>query len=135
MLDAGHLFDHGPPDPEAVRSYLADPRNHLLFAREAREVLGYLRATELLQLTTRRKQMFLYEISVDPRFRRRGIGTALVKTLLNDCRERGFEEVFVLTDPANVAAVALYRGTGATTETPADRMFVYPLLPRDQRRA
>ena len=127
ILRAGHLFDHGRPDPEAVRTYLADPRNVFLLAFEGSEAVGFLRATELSQLTSRRKHMFLYEISVDEKFRRRGIGKALVNALLNDCHDRGFAEVFVFTDPANAAAVALYRSTGAITETPADRMFVYPL--------
>lgn len=127
VLHAGYLFDSGPPDLLALRAYLADRRNVLLFAFEGSEALGFLRATELLQLRSRRKQMFLYEIAVDEDFRQQGIGKALVTTLLKDCRERGFEEVFVFTDPANLAAVALFRSTGAVTETAADRMFVYTL--------
>jgi len=127
VIHAGYLFEEGIPDLAAVRSYLADTRNVLLVAFEGSEALGYLRGTELLQLTTRRKQMFLYEISVDEDFRRHGIGKALITTLLRDCRERGFAEVFVFTDPANVAAVGLYRSTGAGTETAADRMYVYTL--------
>lgn len=129
VLRADRLFDRRKPDPDAVRSFLADRRNVLLFAFARRKAVGYLRATELRQLSTRHPQMFLYEITVEEAFRRQGVGKALVNTLLQYCRERGFEEVFVLTDPANVAAVALYRSTGAVTETPADRMFVYPLGP------
>jgi len=127
VLHAGYLFDEPEVDVTAVRAYLADARNVFLIAFEGSEALGFLRGTELLQLSSRRKQMFLYEIGVDKEFRRRGVGKALVNALLSDCRERGFEEVFVFTNPANLPAVALYRSTGATTETPADRMFVYPL--------
>jgi len=127
VLHAGYLFDSGPPEVGAIRAYLADLRNVLLFAFEGSEALGFLRATELLQLSSRRKQMFLYEIGVDEDFRRHGIGKALLTTLIKDCRERGFEEMFVFTDPGNVAAVALYRSAGAVTETAADRMYVFPL--------
>ena len=126
VLHAGHLFEENP-ELAAVRTFLGDDRNTLLFAFEGSDAIGFLRGTALLQLTTRRKQMFLYEIAVDESFRRKGVGTALIKFLLQDCRENGFEEAFVLTDPANVAAVELYRSTGALTETAADRMFVYPL--------
>ena len=127
VLRAAPLLDQ-PPDPAAVRSYLADGRNVFLLAYERERAVGFLRGTELGQLKSTRKQMFLYEIAVDPGYHRRGIGRALVRELLRDCRERGLEEVFVFTDPANEPAVALYRSTGVVTETPADRMFVYQLI-------
>jgi len=126
VLRASHLLDE-PPDVAAVRAYLADSRNVFLIAYEGSEAIGFLRGTELGQLRSKRKQMFLYEIGVDENLRRRGVGTALIQALLRDCRDLGFAEVFVFTDPANEAAVRLYRGTGAVTETPADRMYVYPL--------
>jgi len=126
ILHAAHLFDE-PPDVEAVRHYLADERNIFLIAYEGGEAIGFLRGTELGQLRSLRKQMFLYEMAVEESHRRRGVGTALVKALLRECRDLGCDEVFVFTDPANEAAVRLYRSTGAVTETPADRMFVYSL--------
>jgi aminoglycoside 3-N-acetyltransferase I len=126
ILAAPELFDE-PPDREAVRAYLEDERNIFLLASEGSKATGFLRGTDLGQLKSTRRQMFLYEIGVDPESRRHGVAGELIRWLLNYCRERGFEEVFVMTDPANEAAVNLYRSTGAVTETPADRMFVYRL--------
>jgi ribosomal protein S18 acetylase RimI-like enzyme len=126
VLGAAALFDE-PPDPASVRAYLADPRNVFLLAMEGGRAVGFLRGTELGQLKSDQRQMFLYEIAVLDDARRNGVGSDLVRTLLRYCRERSFEEVFVFTDPANAAAVALYRSTGAITETPADRMYVYRL--------
>lgn len=129
VLRARPLFDE-PPDPSAVEAYLRDERNVFLLAEEGVESVGFLRGTELGQLKSSRRQMFLYEIAVAENSRRRGVGRALIERLLRDCRERDFEEVFVFTDPSNEAAVRLYRSTGANTETPADRMFVYPIATR-----
>lgn len=126
ILGARELFDE-PPDPAAVTSYLQDESNLFLLATEGPVAIGFLRGTALGQLKSGRRQFFLYEIAVAPAFRRRGVGRALVRELLGWCRARSFEEVFVFTDPANAAAVGLYRSTGAVTETPADRMFVYLL--------
>jgi ribosomal protein S18 acetylase RimI-like enzyme len=126
VLRAAGLFDE-PPTLAAVKEYLADPRNLFLLALVGRQPVGFLRATELRQLHTNRRQMFLYEVSVAEGSRRRGVGRALLDRLLSHCRGADFEEVFVLTDPANVPAVRLYRSAGGVTETPADRMFVFRL--------
>ncbi|MCI4352204.1 MAG: GNAT family N-acetyltransferase [Thermoplasmata archaeon] len=132
---ANQLFDE-PADRAALTAYLSDRRNIFLLASVNTTPVGFLRATALGQLHTRRPQMFLYEVAVARRFRRLGVGRALVERLLGYCRQQRFEEVFVFTNPANRAAVSLYRGTGAVTETPRDRMFVYRLAkrPRPGRR-
>ena len=126
ILASPELFDN-PPNREAVRAYLADERNIFLLASEGSKVTGFLRGTDLGQLKSTRRQMFLYEVGVLPDFRRHGIAAELIRWLLDYCRERRFEEVFVFTEPSNEAAVALYQSTGAVTETLADRMFVYRL--------
>jgi ribosomal protein S18 acetylase RimI-like enzyme len=126
VVRAAGLFDEAP-DAVATRAYLADRRNVLLVAYSGADPVGFLRGTALGQLHNRRPQMFLYEIGVLAKFRRRGVGRALIARLLTYCRARDFEEVFVLTSPSNTAAVGLYRATGAINETSADRMFVYRL--------
>ncbi|MCI4363038.1 MAG: GNAT family N-acetyltransferase [Thermoplasmata archaeon] len=115
------------PDPEAARAYLSDSRNVFLLAYHGGRAVGYLRGTSLGQVKSTQAQMFLYEIAVATKFRRRGVGTRLVHELLRYCRKVGCEEVFVFTDPGNTAAVRLFTSTGGVTETPADRMFVYRL--------
>ena len=124
LARAPDLFDD-PVERTAVQAYLRDRRNVFFLARVQGLPVGFLRGSELLQPHTARPQMFLYEVGVAPRFRRRGVGRALVVALLEYCRAHRFEEVFVFTDPANRAAVRLYRSTGARTETPRDRMFVW----------
>jgi aminoglycoside 3-N-acetyltransferase I len=126
LLEAAALFDERP-DLAAACAYLAEESNVFLLACEGAQAVGFLRGTGLLQLKSVRKQMLLYEIAVLPKFQRRGIARELIRTLLDFCRGKGFEEVFVLTDPGNAAAVRLYESTGAVTETPADRMYVYRL--------
>jgi len=126
ILAAPELFDTSI-HREAVRAYLADERNVFLLASEESKPVGFLRGTALGQLKSARRQMFLYEIGVVREFRRRGIAAELIRWLLRYCRSRGFQEVFVMTDPSNEAAVRLFRSTGGVTETSADRMFVFRL--------
>jgi ribosomal protein S18 acetylase RimI-like enzyme len=89
VVAAEHLFD-GPVVLEAARRFLEEPD----------------KGTEL----------FLYELGVDERWRRRGIGTALVRALAVRARERGCYGMWVLTDRPNEAAVATYLAAGAADE-------------------
>jgi ribosomal protein S18 acetylase RimI-like enzyme len=64
-------------------------------------------------------EMFLYELAVDERFRRRGIGRQLVEALMALAQRRGCYGMWVLADTDNVAAVRTYQsaggGAGATS--------------------
>lgn len=126
LQPASCLFDH-PVSRAAARAYLNDSANLVLVALDHEGPIGFVRGTALAQLRSARRQMLLYEIEVARAHRRRGVGRALVEALIAYCRRRNFEEIFVITSPRNRPAVALYRSTGAVTETASDRMFVYRL--------
>jgi ribosomal protein S18 acetylase RimI-like enzyme len=120
---AAHLFDD-PVDAPAVRAFLADPRHHLLIASEGGEPAGFVSAIELLHPDKERPEMFIYELGVDERFRRRGAATALLERLKERCVERGCREMFVLTDDQNEAAMRTYRKAGGGRE-PDSVMFLW----------
>jgi ribosomal protein S18 acetylase RimI-like enzyme len=115
VVRAQHLFDD-PVDAAAVRAYLADPRHHLLIASVDGMPAGFVTGIELLHPDKERPEMFIYELGVDERFRRRGVATALLERLVEICVERGCREMFVLTDEDNVAAMGTYRKAGGGRE-------------------
>jgi GNAT superfamily N-acetyltransferase len=64
---------------------------------------------------------------VDPRFRRRGVGDVLVKTLVDWARESGYAQVFLWVTEGNDGAERLYarngfRRTGASQDVRPDRL-------------
>jgi ribosomal protein S18 acetylase RimI-like enzyme len=103
----------GPGDPEAL---LADPRTVMLVAFDAARPVGFVLAHELPRRHGERAKLFLYEIDVAESHRRRGIASALLERLAELARERGIRRGFVLTEPDNGAANALYRTAGGATE-------------------
>jgi ribosomal protein S18 acetylase RimI-like enzyme len=65
-------------------------------------------------------------VDVAESHRRRGIATALLARLAELARERGIPAGFVLTEPDNGAANALYRGAGgATSQVTVQWDFTY----------
>jgi len=104
-------FD-GPGDPEGL---LADPRTLLLVAFDGERPVGFVLAHELPRRHGDRSKLFVYEVDVAETHRRLGIASALLAQLGELARERGIRIGFVLTDPDNGPANALYRSAGGAS--------------------
>ncbi|WP_158842581.1 GNAT family N-acetyltransferase [Saccharothrix deserti] len=107
VVAAGHLFDD-PPIEDATRAFLADDRHHLFIAYVDGEPAGFVSGVETIH-PDKGVEMFLYELGVDEAYRRRGIGTALIESLIGLARERGCTGVWTGTEKDNTAALATYR--------------------------
>jgi ribosomal protein S18 acetylase RimI-like enzyme len=105
-------------------TFLEDPRTLAFAAEEDGAVVGWLYAYELVRPDGRRA-MLLYELEVIAATRKRGHGRALVEALLAEARARGHFKVWVLADPDNAAAEALYLATGGAKS--AQLMFSWVL--------
>jgi ribosomal protein S18 acetylase RimI-like enzyme len=115
-LALGHLLD-GPAREDAARRFLASPIHHWLVAYVDGHPAGCVTGVELTH-PDKGTEMFLYELSVDAAFRRRGIGRQLTEALAVLARERGCYGMWVGTEPDNAAALATYRAAGATLSDP-----------------
>jgi ribosomal protein S18 acetylase RimI-like enzyme len=103
----------GPAIPEHTRHFLEDDRHHLLVAREADKVVGFVSGVEMTH-PDKGTEMFLYELGVDVRWRRHGVGAALVTALAELARQRACYAMWVLTDDTNEAAIATYTSAGGS---------------------
>src|SRR5918998_3668689 len=114
VVAAQHLFD-GPVVVEAAERFLGEATSHLCIAYEDGAPAGFVSGVETTH-PDKGTELFLYELGVDERWRRRGIGTALVRALAERGRERGCYGMWVLTDRVNGAAMATYAAAGAIDE-------------------
>jgi ribosomal protein S18 acetylase RimI-like enzyme len=121
LQELDRRFNEHVASPAAAEAFLADPRHVVLVAGE---LDGFLLAYVLARIDGR-TGVFLYEIDVAEPSRRRGLGRALVDEAKRIGREGGAFEMYVLTEPDNAAANALYAATGATGQ--ADVMWVWEL--------
>ncbi len=90
--------------------FLEDPRTFLFVVEDEDAVAGWLYAYELVRPDGRLASL-LYEIEVVREAQGRGCGRALVEALLTEARSRGHFETWVLAEPGNEAAEALYSAT------------------------
>ncbi len=109
-------------DPEGL---LADPRTLMLVAFDRERAVGFVLAHELPRRHGDRANLFVYEVEVDDSQQRRGIATALLARLAELARHRGIRVGFVLTEPDNDPANALYRRAGGTSQLDVEWTFSY----------
>jgi ribosomal protein S18 acetylase RimI-like enzyme len=115
VLSGAELFDDAPTEAWTA-SFLSSAGHHLLVAVD-HSPIGFVSGVETTH-PDKGTEMFLYELSVHPDHRRRGIGTALVRALADLARERGCYGMWVGTEPDNAAALATYRAAGAGPPEP-----------------
>ena len=111
---ADDVFDL-PVDPERLVRYAAAPGHLMLVALDGNLVVGQASAV-IHYHPDKPTELYIDELGVSPRWQRRGIGRQLLDALLKIGRTEGCEEVWVGTEPENVAANTLY-GRWAQGET------------------
>jgi ribosomal-protein-alanine N-acetyltransferase len=74
--------------------------------REGGHIAGYICLWEIAD------EVHVTNVAVDPAYRRRGIGRALVGGVLDDARERGLRLIVLEVRPSNLEARRLYEAFG-----------------------
>jgi ribosomal protein S18 acetylase RimI-like enzyme len=124
VVASGHLFDEAPK-PDWTQRFLTAEGHHLLLAfddsddtdvADAAHPLGFVSGMEIHH-PDKATELLLYELAVDDRHRRRGVGRALVEAMLALAAERGCRGMWVPLEPDDEhysAALATYLSAGAT---------------------
>jgi GNAT superfamily N-acetyltransferase len=105
------------PDPEkqreALEAILADrSRGRIFVAREGSEVVGMASLLYTISTAEGGKAALFEDLIVDPKHRRKGIGTKLVNYVIQQARAEGVLRITLLTDLENDTALGLYRKLG-----------------------
>jgi ribosomal protein S18 acetylase RimI-like enzyme len=108
------LFNGAEDSPEAYAARLADPRrvDTLLLAELAGGVVGIAVLRLLQPVFYREPYAEVTELYVEESARRQGVGRALMATAGRLAREAGAEEITLLTNTENEAALRFYHALG-----------------------
>jgi aminoglycoside 3-N-acetyltransferase I len=102
-----------PPCDAYLERLLAKEHAVALIALAGDVVLGGLVAYELEKFERERRELYIYDLAVDERHRRRGIATALIEHLRTIAAQRGVRVIYVQADHGDIPAIALYGNLGA----------------------
>jgi aminoglycoside 3-N-acetyltransferase I len=104
------------PDADYLRDLLADDGVFALVATEDDAVIGGLVAYTLRKFEQRRSEVYIYDLAVSAAHRRKGIATALIRTLQRLAAERGAWVIYVQADHGDDPAIALCTKLGIREE-------------------
>jgi len=122
------VFDD-PLDAKATAQFLSDPRHHVAVVTDGELVVGAATSVHYLHPDKPAPEMWINELGVAPTHRRQGLGKALLDTLLAAARKEGCREAWIVTDPANAAAMRLYRHASGKEAAQNQVMFTFRLEP------
>ena len=122
---AAGVFDHDP-DPGLSKQFLDDPRHHLAVAVDGGAVVGFASGVHYVH-PDKPPELWINEVGVAPTHQRQGIGQNVLRLLLGHGRALGCREAWVLTSPANRAAMGLYAAAGGRRLSDPPAMFTFPL--------
>ena len=98
---------------EALEAILADrSRGRIFVAREGSEVVGMASLLYTISTAEGGKAALFEDLIVDPKHRRKGIGSKLVSYVIQQARAEGVLRITLLTDLQNDTALGLYRKLG-----------------------
>jgi ribosomal protein S18 acetylase RimI-like enzyme len=124
---APEVFDN-PINMELTREFLADPRHHIVVAIDDGLVVGFASGVHYIH-PDKLPELWINEVGLAPTHRRRGLGAAVLKELLEVGRVHNCTTAWVLTYRTNLAAMALYSSLGgsegADESGPANAMVGY----------
>lgn len=105
-------FTRAQPGPGYLDTLLGKETVTVLVASQEAAVVGGLVAYELEKLEQQRSEIYIYDLAVAERHRRRGIATSLIGQLKTMAVARGIEVIYVQADLLDDPAVQLYTKLG-----------------------
>ena len=105
-------YQNAVPGDAYLRSLLQRPHFIVLVALDGTEVIGGLAAYELDKFEQDRREIYIYDLAVSERYRRRGVATSLITELKRLAKERRVYVIYVQADQGDDPAIRLYESLG-----------------------
>ena len=129
LAAAAAVFRQAPPG--APDRFLAEPAAIAFVATSDTDIVGWTWGYRQIR-PDGRDQVLLYEIETAAKWRRQGVGTALLRAVLDLARSEGFARVWLCTNESNTAAMALYQAEGGKRFQQDDVVLRWDLWPSHQ---
>jgi aminoglycoside 3-N-acetyltransferase I len=114
------------PDDRYLQRLLESDAFVAVAALAGAEVVGALAGYVLPKFEQARSELYIYDLAVDEAHRRRGVATAIIRSVQSLAAARGIYVIFIQADQGDDPAIALYSKLGSREE-----VLHFDIAPRD----
>ncbi len=111
-FDEQDTYGSQRPDTDYLRELLNSDNFIAVVAIDNQMVIGGLAAYELKKFEQQRSEIYIYDLAVATKYRRKGVAIGLIEALKPIARDRGAWVIFVQADDGDTPAVNLYTKMG-----------------------
>lgn len=109
---------------EYLMKFINDNHSYGFIAKEDNNIVGFAYAYSLTR-PDGKIMFYLHSIGVLPKYQNRGIGTQMLKFIIDYAKRNNYSEVFVITDKGNQRACHVYEKTGGKNDIVNEIVYVY----------
>ena len=115
-FDEAETYTANQPSDAYLRDLLASDTFIAVVAIENDQIIGGLTAYELKKFEQERREIYIYDLAVASRHRRKGVATGLIEELKSIAAKRRAYVIVVQADHTDSPAIALYSKLGVKEE-------------------
>jgi len=92
-------------------------------------IIGFYRYSIWPRDKKNSKTAHTFDIAIDPRYQKRGLGSLLMKDMINDCKLRGMEKLLSRSFKSNQASIKLHKSLKFSLHLETDDSYVWEIKP------
>jgi aminoglycoside 3-N-acetyltransferase I len=109
-------YQSAVPSDAYLSQLLAKPHFIAIAALNGEDVVGGIAAYQLDKFERERREIYVYDLAVVERHRRKGVATGMLNCLKRIAAERKAYVIFIQADQGDAPAIALYESFGTKEE-------------------
>lgn len=109
-------------DSRQIFTFLADPAVLAFKAELESKIIGAIYAYSLTKINCE-PMLYIHDVGILPEYQNKGIGSAMIKYVIEYARTQGFSKCFLVAEKKNARACRIYEKAGGICETEGDTIF------------
>lgn len=114
-------------DIKNLEKFLTAPNTYGFIAKVDENIVGFAYCYAL-QRPDGLVMLYLHSIGILPNYQDKGVGSKLMKFIIDFAKKNNFSELFVITDKGNPRACHLYEKFGGKNDYENEIVYVYDFL-------